>query len=75
MAAGFVRSSAWSAVALTGCLLIMSWEYLSHARARSIGRSPHGRDGSRKYPAVQTAETVTILAVSPQLQAHHHGPR
>ncbi|GAA2432593.1 hypothetical protein GCM10010273_05900 [Streptomyces lavendulocolor] len=27
------------------------------------------RGGSRKYPAIETAETVTFGAVSPQLQA------
>jgi hypothetical protein len=44
----------------------------SHARARSFGRSPHGRGGSRKYPAVETAETVTILVVSTQVLARDH---
>jgi hypothetical protein len=42
----------------------------SHARARGVGRSPHGRGGSRKYPAAETAETVTFPVVSPQLPPH-----
>ncbi|EFF90813.1 LOW QUALITY PROTEIN: hypothetical protein SSTG_01131, partial [Streptomyces sp. e14] len=45
------------------------------ARARSVGRSPHGRTGSRKYPAVRTAETVTFPTVSPQLLTPYPGPR
>ncbi|EWS91329.1 hypothetical protein SSIG_07274 [Streptomyces filamentosus NRRL 11379] len=41
----------------------------SHARARGVGRSPHGPGESRKYPACETAYTVTFPATSPQVPA------